>query len=352
MIGSPGQDDGPLTFLRLIEIVRNADTVKIMLSNIINFTRNVDIAKGPKAVEQLLGFFKAAVHNHVTGDIQNAYDHRYFFFPDSGEEPVAKPSCGWVREVARSLLFEYSESMHKDLVKNFSAYISAAPNPSARGFAIEAVVLAHIRFEGLTWKDDYGSVEAVLDEHGNRLKDKEGKNVAFINLHNPQGQRYFVFQNGEESSLATQKNATVMYVPRAWNYEAVDCVIRQHSTEKKVVRVVGVQITMKRDPEVSHKASVDKFFRKVKARWAHDLAEEFKAGFEIQYIWIWVEKDGDEAARKSLGLHTTNIGKDTRQKKEQQVTCSVFKVTLGDLSEALQTTVADCYKRDKEPHGA
>jgi len=300
--------DPKLTFPALCDIVSQDLEVTSARRNIHTW----DLAKikeGSTLLPELWRFYKSASLGMGCCVDDFWYDHRYFY----SEKSVAYASCGWVRDVALREVQMHHEDTHRELAKDFSS-IRLASNVSSLGFAVEAAVLANIRFKGIHVQD--------LDID--------------INLDGLE-RRYVVFDHSSETSLPLERNATVMYVPLAWNYEAVDCVIRQH--KDNFVRIYGVQVTMKRNAEDTHASSKDKFFRCAQARWASDAGAD-----TVEWNWLWVENAGGGES-KTVGTGETVVHKATRKHEGSSLKYFELRATLGDFCLELQQAVTEWKKK-------
>ena len=207
------------------------------------------------------------------GDLsQTDYDCRYFWHARG----VGHCLNGFVRETMGMLLHElrcYTEWMTPQYV--FSA-IAGSNNPSVRGFLVEQACIQAM----LTTKSEY--------LNGLRFR--------------PSALRYF--DRGSESRAFVHDAFCVLYVPRPFNYKAVDAVIRilpsyaqptdfdggasadqMAAINRFAAIIVPVQITLRSIEK--HESSIPAFFAS-RAVWLTNVCRrDGQACSDQDYAWIF-----------------------------------------------------------------
>lgn len=227
------------------------------------------------------------------------YDHRYLYEDEKGFGFIA---CGLARACLVSVL-RMLDSDHHFVDGAFLSNLKTTRNPSMRGFLIEQACLTYVLHNGLLLPGDAGLVKP---------------------------DKVVYFDAGAEAATvsAAAQAACVLYIPRPYNYKAIDALLRrltfsQNEQGQRVVTsvlLVPIQVTI----STSHKPSPDAFYP------THDVwLEDIDAGVQRQHVFVWLRRD----AQASVS-HAEHV----RRTRGQEIVTPVFdEVTVpfntlsGDL---------------------
>lgn len=238
----------------------------------------------PATFHSVRSFLISCIADGAVGDLsQTDYDCRYFW----RERGVGHCLNGFVRDTMGMLLHEmrqYAEWMMPQYV--FSA-IAGSRNPSVRGFLVEQAC-----------------IHAMLNSSAEYVK----------GLHfRPSALRFF--DQGNESSAFVQDAFCMLYVPRPFNYKAVDAIIRilpayaqaadfdggastdqLAALQQYAAIIVPVQITLRNIEK--HQSSVASFFSTRSIWLAGILRSDGQQCSDQETAWIfhWIvpQKEADK----------------------------------------------------------
>jgi len=231
-----------------------------------------------RVMQHLLGFYKEWKEGHTEGAWRSQigevrsfllggkpldihYDHRYLYVDEKGFGFIA---CGLARACLVSVLRMLDSDSH--FVNGaFLSNIKTTRNPSVRGFLIEEACLTYIRNNGLLLPGGHGLVKPT---------------------------EVVYFDSGAEAGArdASSRSPCVLYIPRPFNYRAVDAVLRRLTFGRNAegqevitsVLLVPVQVTV----SASHKPSPEAFYPKHQV-WLEDI----DAGVPRQHVFAWLRRD-------------------------------------------------------------
>ena len=230
--------------------------------------------------------------------LDDEYDHRYLYEDKAGDGHVA---CGLARDCVAAAI-RVLEWDHEFVGGNFLTHIKTTRNPSVRGFLIEQACLTYIRRNGFLLPD------------GIRIQ--------------PQRVVYFDTDGERDALLSIPDAPCVLYLPRPFNYKAIDAIIRcltftQGQSGQQVishVRLLPIQIT----DSGSHKHSPSSFYPRHQV-WLEDL----EPGVQRQHTFVWVKRVQEE-----MEMHDEQV----RGMRDQDLVTPPYEevtITFGSLSPAL-----------------
>jgi hypothetical protein len=189
------------------------------------------------------------------------YDHRYLFQDDDGWGHIA---CGLARACLVSVLRVLDSDQHF-VDGAFLSNLKTTRNPSMRGFLIEQACLTYIRHSGLLLPGTVGLIKP---------------------------DRVVYFDAGAEAQArdSSSRSPCVLYIPRPFNYRAVDAVLRRltfghNAAGQEVITsvlLVPVQVTV----SMSHKPSPEAFYPRHQV-WLEDI----DASVAQQHVFVWLRRD-------------------------------------------------------------
>lgn len=187
-------------------------------------------------------------------DRNDVYDHRYMYFDEE-----SKGHCvnDLVRDCVTTILRKLSSEVFSD--PGWLHMCRTTDNPSIRGFMAEQIVITEITLHGLCQV-----LRRVL---------KPADSV--------------VFRTGTEGSILVLSSGCVVYIPHAFNYKAIDLLLREITAEKdqqKKVLVAPIQISLQKPEGKKREKSIDGFFP---LRHAWLSADEVKEA-EVEWHFIWI----------------------------------------------------------------
>lgn len=220
----------------------------------------------PRGVTQsmALGVAQCALQGSTSGKPHKYWDHRYIFTLDG----CLKTVCFIVNDVLASILRERTDADGLAAIlseANIAACIKCA-NPTEQGcraeeIAITAICRAWIPHELFMGEDSTQKPQRVSTTHFNKVTD----------------------------AVLLSGDAAVHYVPRAFNYEHVDSVLRvlTFGKGKKVDRVDVFAFQFTRQSYAAHKHSLD-FFKGDHSAWVTDLDE---VPVRWHFVWVLTSKE-------------------------------------------------------------
>eukprot|EP01116_Phalansterium_solitarium_P020499 TRINITY_DN6078_c0_g1_i1.p1 TRINITY_DN6078_c0_g1~~TRINITY_DN6078_c0_g1_i1.p1 ORF type:complete len:698 (-),score=179.78 TRINITY_DN6078_c0_g1_i1:92-2185(-) len=265
------------------------------------FDRN--LAKQTEAHRQLLLACVKGTVVHYPGD--DLYDHQYLYIDENSL--LGRTVCGVARDTATRILVENDRGM---LLYDLE-FVRTSPNVSVLGFAVEQCCLARILEDGLRLAVVAGAQLRVLHASGR--------------------DRVVFFQRDEESMLEQLPGTTRLYVPVAWNYKAVDAVLREVSSDSSQITLIGINPTLQ-TPE-QHKKSVNDFLYQV-GKWTERFPS---ASVDVKFFWL----TKDEHASKTPKLQCFPQGsRKTRsvtayQAPKHDILTAGFSTLASDLGKAV-----------------
>jgi hypothetical protein len=189
------------------------------------------------------------------------YDHRYLYQDDRG---IGHTACGLARGCLVAVMRQLDSDSH--FVNGaFLSNIKTTRNPSVRGFLIEEACLTYIRSTGLLLPDGHGLVK-------------------------PTEVVYFDSGAEDEARDASSRSPCVLYIPRPFNYRAVDAVLRRLTFARDEkgqeiiasVLLVPIQVTV----SASHKPSPEAFYPR-----HHVWLEDIDVAVPRQHVFAWLRRD-------------------------------------------------------------
>jgi hypothetical protein len=196
------------------------------------------------------------------------YDHRYMYQDGRGFGHIA---CGLARDCLVAVIRQLDGDSHF-VDGSFLSNIKTMHNPSVRGFLIEQACLTYIRTNGLLLPIPAGLL----------LKPD----------------RVVYFDAGAESHARNISSSTpcVLYIPRPFNYRAVDAIVRyltfgRNASGQEVVTsvlLVPIQVTV----SASHKHSPSSFYPRHHV-WLGDI----DPGVPREHTFVWLRRDHQESVR-------------------------------------------------------
>jgi len=234
--------------------------------------------------------------------LTDLYDHRYLYEDDGGGGHVA---CGLARECVSAVIRVMGWDL-QFVSGNFLTRIKTSSNPSVRGFLVEQACLTFIGRKGMLLPDG-----------------------AFV-----QPQRIVYFDAGRERDALepSSRTACALYIPRPFNYKAVDAVLRRVTVDKNEqgqevtsVLLVPIQVTLSH----SHKPSPEAFYP------AHEVwLADIDAGASCQHVFVWLRRNAQEPV-----LHGERVRK-TRGNRLVMPAYTEATVTFHSLSPALHLSTS------------
>jgi hypothetical protein len=227
----------------------------------------------------------------------DAYDHRYLYEDDRGIGHIA---CGLARDCLVSAIRQLDGDRHF-VDGSFLSNIKTMENPSVRGFLIEQACLTYIRTNGLLLPDP------------------------FAGLLMPDSVVYFDAGSEAEARIVSAQTPCVLYIPRPFNYRAIDALIRRVTFGQNVageevvtsVLLVPIQVTV----SASHKPSPASFYPR-----HHVWLSDIDASVPRQHVFVWLRRDRQDS------IHHPECQRDTRGQSIVTPPFAEVTVTFNTLS--------------------
>jgi hypothetical protein len=208
-----------------------------MRRHLIDFSLELSLPR-----ETHIDMLKGCIMGYVKSDHNKYYDHRYLFV---GKSLKAGCICGVASEIVAEILMDVNSGLFLecDWVQHCKVLHD---NPPMKGFMAEKAVLAAMRKQGF----HLPNVSIQIDSH-------------------------VIFFTGKEAEcLKSLEN--VLYVPDAFNYKAIDGLVR-FITGKKL-QIIAIQIFN----GLRHSHSPSNFFPSC-AVWESDCM-----GYDIEWHFCWI----------------------------------------------------------------
>lgn len=227
------------------------------------------------------------------------YDHRYLFEDDAGWGHIA---CGLARDCLVSVLRALDGDQHF-VDGPFLGNIRTTRNPSMRGFLIEQACLTYVRHHGLLLPRPHGLIK-------------------------PERVVYFDTGGEREALGPSSGSACVLYIPRPYNYKAIDALLRrvtfgQNEQGQQVITsvlLVPIQVTV----SATHKPSPEAFYP------VHDMwLEDIDSTVPRQHVFVWLRRDAQDSVTHAEHVRSTR-GQQIVTPAYDEVTVT-FNSLSGDL---------------------
>jgi hypothetical protein len=231
-----------------------------------------------------------------TTALASYYDLRYFYFDD---EDVGHYTCGFVFQVMISLLRQ-----RPDVVLYGQEWYSAVKkckNPVVQGFLSEQICLSAIGRHGLKALDpSLGPMYTTIFE-GVPVWD------AFL-------------QTGENSRL---------FLPKPFNFKAIDGVILQVDHKKKSALLYPIQITL----SLKERDSVNVFYKDMWGDWIEPMMQK---GYSVNSLFIFIDLKQPSDEPKPWG---TRWGRSSAKKPKLEGGFSVVHLGIQQIDSELASTI-------------
>lgn len=174
------------------------------------------------------------------------YDKRYFYF----EGRVGHAACG----LARLTLLPIYRELQLSTIGDGSWYRAIlSSNPTVRGYLAEQVCLATITHKGFS---------RVGHDLGGPMRAEYFTSIPFW------------------SNFIQSGDTVRLYLPKAFNYPAIDAAILQLDRTQRKARLFPIQVTLAKN----HKDSELLFYQTKWGAWAQGLD-----GFEVESTFVWID---------------------------------------------------------------
>ncbi|MDO9334038.1 MAG: hypothetical protein Q7T57_05900 [Dehalococcoidales bacterium] len=195
----------------------------------------------------------------------DVYDHRYLYEDDLGVGHIA---CGLARDCLVAVIRQLDGDSHF-VDGSFLSNMKTTRNPSMRGFLIEQACLTYIRNSGLLLPSPVGLLK-------------------------PDQVVYFDAGSEDIARSASIRTPCVLYIPRPFNYRAIDAVIRrvtfgQNAAGEEIITgvlLVPIQVTV----SASHKFSPAAFYPR-----HHVWLSDIDASVPRQHVFAWLRRDRQDS---------------------------------------------------------
>ena len=219
--------------------------VKDMSEHLIVFSQKNVLEMSHKMIESPLhiSMLKGCLMGYVNTHFKEFYDHRYMFV---SEDLEAGCICGIASEIVAKILMEADSDLF--LKDDWVQHCEVVTNPVVKGFMAEKAILSAIRKQGFHIPDN-----------------------------NIQVSSHFVFPTGREAECL-KPTENVLYIPAAFNYKAVDSLVRFFPTSSTKMLAIAFQIFN----SVRHKDSPEIFFPSC------EVWEGKSGGRDVEWHFCWI----------------------------------------------------------------
>ena len=201
------------------------------------------------------------------------YDHRYMYQDDRG---LGRIACGLERDCLVSVVRQLDGDVHF-VDGSFLSNMKTTQNPSMRGFLIEQACLTYIRNSGLLLPSPVGLLKRPSSS---------------VSCWSAETHQVVYFDAGSEDIVrsASIRTPCVLYIPRPFNYRAIDAIIRrvtfgQNAAGEEIVTgvlLVPIQVTV----SASHKFSPAAFYPR-----HHVWLSDVDASVPRQHVFVWLRRN-------------------------------------------------------------
>ena len=229
--------------------------VRDMSEHLIVFSQKV-LAMSQKMIESPLhiSMLKGCLMGYVNVQFKEFYDHRYMFVSDTLE---AGCICGVASEIVAKILMEADSGLF--LKDDWVQRCEVVTNPIVKGFMAEKTILSAIRMQGFHLPDN-----------------------------NIQVSSHIVFPTGREAECL-KKDENVLYIPEAFNYKAIDSIVRFFPASNTKMLAIAFQVFN----SVRHKDSPTMFFPSC------EIWEKKSSGRDVEWHFCWISpKKGASVMRE------------------------------------------------------
>ena len=181
------------------------------------------------------------------------YDLRYFYIDHN--TMIGHFTCGVAFETMMSLFRQHRLTQFCGQ-EWYSAVGQSSANPVIQGFLAKHICLCHIALYGLS----------AVDPHLGRMSHTS----------------FDVRPNWDEQLFSTQR--VRLYIPKTYNFKAVDAaILHRHSVGKKVhIYLIQIMLSM------WHKPLDQDFYQDMWWEWVRPLEE---AGYSVESTFVWIDKN-------------------------------------------------------------